>query len=112
MYNLPTVRFRFKGGNMETKTELKTFKVDMVCSKCLKGRMYYILTLFTDPEKYKHKCSHCGSEETYDEKYPKIEYSDIHFEVKDIRIGIGSTVTPEFDIYNSKDPNLEFKIVK
>lgn len=54
---------------MEIKTEVKTYRVEMQCDKCVQGVM-----LHTNPymgeQNIEHKCSNCGVIAFYNKQYP------------------------------------------
>lgn len=62
---------------METRTEVKTFKIQYECSKCKNGYLEYI---GTKGILYVHKCNNkecLHYQELKDKKYPYIEYEII-----------------------------------
>ena len=56
----------------ETKREVKTYEVDMVCPKCDIGLMRPMgnIVLTSYPIQYPHQCTLCGYEENYLITYP------------------------------------------
>jgi hypothetical protein len=60
--------------NREIKTEVKTYKVDILCSIC-DGVMHSTgVTFLTNPQKFEHKCTKCDYKESFIELYPTIKY--------------------------------------
>lgn len=63
--------------NMEERYEVVTIKVRRRCTECFSGEMVPNgITLTSMPPKYPHTCAYCGHEETYQHKYPYIEYTE------------------------------------
>ena len=65
---------------METRTEVKTYRIDKVCDVCGDGNMELSSmhgTLLTHPPKHPHKCNECGNIDTYTKIYPCIEYGEV-----------------------------------
>jgi len=61
--------------NPEVLEEVKTYRVNRVCTKCYDGAM--ICGGFahpTSPMSYQHTCTNCGNEEYYGKRYPSLEY--------------------------------------
>ena len=57
----------------ETKSEVKTYKIDMKCDNCGEGYMRpigNIVILATYPIQYPHKCTKCGYSANYTTTYP------------------------------------------
>lgn len=62
---------------MEIKNEVKVFKIDKSCDKCMDGNMIFTGESWTMGVKksYGHKCDKCGFFDSYEiKKYPIIEY--------------------------------------
>ena len=60
---------------METRTEVRTFKIEKFCDKCLEGKMIFDGASFaTSYVVYSHKCDKCNHSDCYKDKYPKVEY--------------------------------------
>ena len=62
---------------MEKETEVKSYKVIMICDRCKQGEMVptgMMLTSF--PGMYDHKCNCCGYRATYKVQYPTIVYKE------------------------------------
>lgn len=58
---------------METKIEVKSYKVDYNCPKCETGFLRSTgMALTTYPMQYPHKCSNCDYMETFKVTYPHI----------------------------------------
>ncbi len=49
---------------MEKRTEVKTYKVELVCESCDKGTMESCagVVLQSHPPQYPHRCTECGVE--------------------------------------------------
>lgn len=63
---------------MESRTEVRVFKIDKSCDKCNQGMMIFNGSTFTTFHTvYDHRCNQCGHLETYKKKYPVIEYERI-----------------------------------
>lgn len=56
------------------KTEVKTYKVKMLCSECDGTMTPTGRSFLTYPEKYEHMCNKCGYKENFTENYPTIKY--------------------------------------
>ena len=62
---------------METKTEVKTYKIDFKCPNCSDGYLRPTgMVLMSYPARYPHNCTHCDYKETFFKKYPTIEYGE------------------------------------
>ena len=63
---------------METRKEVKVFKVVMMCPKCNEAEMEYTgITFSTNPPKYQHQCPVCGYKDSYIKTYPSVEYEEV-----------------------------------
>ena len=58
-----------------TTKKVQPIKVIAVC-ECGGEMKPTGITLMTNPCRYPHECNKCGRAETYDCKYPKIEYEE------------------------------------
>jgi hypothetical protein len=59
---------------METRTEVKTFEIDMLCDKC-GGKMRPTgLVHHTCPPQFPHECKTCHERQTYRMQYPYIKH--------------------------------------
>ena len=49
---------------MEKRTEVKTYKVELVCESCSEGTMESCagMVLTSLPAQYPHRCTECGTE--------------------------------------------------
>lgn len=62
---------------METKTEVKTFRIDMNCDKC-GGKMRPTGMVYgMNPPSYPHRCEECGDGATFSVRYPYVKYEEI-----------------------------------
>jgi hypothetical protein len=63
---------------MEQYTEIKSYRVKMICDKCLEGEMIaYGYALICHPPKYPHRCKECGYEEIYTTNYPTTRFEEV-----------------------------------
>lgn len=52
---------------MVRRTEVKTFKEEVICSRCGGGVMESVNNISTsNPPKYVHKCNRCGYTDTFE----------------------------------------------
>lgn len=59
----------------ETKTEVKTFKVEYVCDECGEETLKHEGgALLSSPPQYRHRCSNCGCSRTFLKIYPHIKH--------------------------------------
>lgn len=62
---------------METRTEVKTFEIDMLCDKC-GGKMRPTgMMHLTNPPQFPHRCQTCDAQWTFGVKYPYIKHVTI-----------------------------------
>ena len=62
---------------MEKRTEVKTYKVELVCESCNEGTMVSCsgVTLMSNPPQHPHKCTACGEGiHITGTTYPYMEY--------------------------------------
>lgn len=66
-------------GETITRTEVKTFLVELECEKCNDGKLEYNgKTFLTNPLLYEHKCKDCGNVQTVRGKiYPYYDHEKI-----------------------------------
>lgn len=62
---------------LEKRVEVKTYMVKAICEKCDGEYVYNGSVLMTYPAKYSHTCSYCGNVQTFDCRYPTVEYVEI-----------------------------------
>ena len=62
---------------MESRQEVKTYRVRMLCDECNGEMKATGETLMTYPPKYIHKCELCGLVVTYAVSYPYIIYEEV-----------------------------------
>ena len=62
----------------EKRTQVKVYRVRMICDRCKQGEMVPTGMAFTSlPAQFEHKCNCCGHRTTYNVTYPTIVYEDI-----------------------------------
>lgn len=62
----------------ELKTRARAFWVDYQCDVCSEGVMQPTNAVcHTDLPLFVHKCSYCGMEMNFREKYPKVTYEKV-----------------------------------
>lgn len=58
---------------METKTEVRSYKIDHSCPQCKTGLLRPTgIALLSSPMKYPHECDSCKYAETFTVNYPYI----------------------------------------
>ena len=62
---------------MESKTEVKTFRIDYWCPKCQDAQL--VSTSRNKKGKYKHECNgnDCKHSELLDKQYPFLTFKDV-----------------------------------
>lgn len=60
----------------EREASAHAIYVDYVCDRCGEGLMepHGKVAYLTDPIKFPHRCTNCGHEQSFTEKYPTIRY--------------------------------------
>lgn len=65
---------------MKRETPAQAFIVDYVCDQCGNGTMQphgAVASWLTDPIQYPHKCTSCGHEQTFTERYPHTVFNPV-----------------------------------
>ena len=63
---------------MEITTEVKVYRVKLVCDTCKEGYMVPTGTgIMTTSIQFLHKCTKCNKLENYTEQYPKTIYKEL-----------------------------------
>jgi hypothetical protein len=53
--------------------EVRTFRIDRICTKCEKSHMVAVAKIQgASTKKYIHRCNRCGAQEIFDVRYPRI----------------------------------------
>lgn len=63
----------------EKRIELKPIQVDFKCPKCMIGYLRPTnVSYMSNPPQYPHQCTDCIYSETFNIKYPYIEYEKLN----------------------------------
>lgn len=82
---------------METKTEIKTFKIDCLCDYCKIGYMRptgEVLNIY--PMKFPHNCTNCENKKDYSDTYPLTRQEEIPITSHIPKIVIGELKKDQF----------------
>ena len=62
----------------EKRTEVKVYKVRMMCDRCKQGEMKQTPMMYPlFPGQYEHQCDCCGYRTSYSIQYPTIAYEEV-----------------------------------
>lgn len=66
---------------MEKEFTVEPICIKYICDNCNEGEMRPtgINDWESSPPKFQHKCTECGAEKTFEEKYPLIRYKSIEW---------------------------------